>query len=68
MTNEEEKILHEFIWESNAIEGVKSEEAFNDSLSAWRYIEKLIETNVLVQGGLILSVIVEALTTFRFFN
>lgn len=44
MTNEEEKILHEFIWESNAIEGVKSEEAFNDSLSAWRYIEKLIET------------------------
>lgn len=38
----EEKILHTFIWESNLIEGVKTEDAFNDSLSAWRYILKQV--------------------------
>ena len=38
MTNEEIKELHKFIWESNAIENVKTQEAFDDSLSAWRYI------------------------------
>lgn len=40
MQNEAE--LHRFIKESNAIEGERSQEAFEDSISAWNYVAKEI--------------------------
>ncbi len=43
MDKKEEEDLNKFIWESNAIENVKSQEAFDDSYSAWRYIQGQID-------------------------